>query len=54
MDRFQLPTLSDEYSLCEGVCERKLHYEELNADGFCSQCEQQTIKEETDDNKKES
>ena len=37
-DRFKPPTAADEYSNCTGCGERK-HYEALDEDGLCQECQ---------------
>lgn len=45
MSRFAPPSLSDEYRHCNN-CDRKLHFEALNDEGLCQECEPEKEDEE--------
>jgi hypothetical protein len=47
LDRFQPPTDADDRAICQGACQRILHYEELNDDGICEECANDEDDEET-------
>lgn len=48
LDRFQPPTASDDVADCAG-CDRRLHYELLNDDGFCDECAPCEVEEDGDE-----
>lgn len=50
-DRFR-NTYENEFHWCKGTCDRKLHYMQLDSEGYCEQCrlEKEILKPESNPN----
>lgn len=48
LDRFRPPTLADEMTLCNG-CQRRVHYEACDEEGFCEECRSEWCEEDRKD-----
>ena len=52
MDRFT-NSYENEYAWCQGGCDRKFHYTELTAKGYCQDCEAERLERELEKQKEQ-